>query len=217
MKRRIVTAVGMCLACSISFCLPQTAAGAIRVVAYNTFNNPNGSAEDAWFATVFSAIAAESVNGIAKRPDLVAVSEKAMRPAEAANLGADADALGEGKHIIYAGDFNMLGSSEGAWANTPAGCGPANAPPGRRPGRIFPSIPAISVPFRCGTRYNPMVHAGLATLRWQARRYRVACKRSPHTSVRERRCPTHGRTCQGGSVETVRDQGLTHAEDVAEV
>jgi hypothetical protein len=44
-------------------------------------------------------------------------SDKAARATEAANLRANADALGEGINIIYAGDFNMLGSSEGAWSN----------------------------------------------------------------------------------------------------
>ena len=41
-------------------------------------------------------------------------SDKTARATEAANLRANADALGDGVNIIYAGDFNMLGSSEGA-------------------------------------------------------------------------------------------------------
>lgn len=44
-------------------------------------------------------------------------ADKAERTVEAANLRSNADALGEGKHIIYSGDFNLLGSSEGAWTN----------------------------------------------------------------------------------------------------
>ncbi|MCP4611130.1 MAG: hypothetical protein GY845_20670 [Planctomycetes bacterium] len=61
------------------------------------------------------------------------VSDIAQRAAEVANLRNDADALGQGAQIIYAGDFNMTGSSEGAWMNLlAAGNGqasdPANAP-----------------------------------------------------------------------------------------
>ena len=38
-------------------------------------------------------------------------SDKGRRATEAANLRADADALGEGAQIIYAGDFNVHGTS----------------------------------------------------------------------------------------------------------
>lgn len=38
------------------------------------------------------------------------------RANEAGLMRADANALGDGQNIIYMGDFNMLGSSEGAWA-----------------------------------------------------------------------------------------------------
>lgn len=60
-------------------------------------------------------------------------SVKTIRTTEAANLRNDADALGQNAHIIYAGDFNITGSSEGAWINLLApGNGqafdPANAP-----------------------------------------------------------------------------------------
>lgn len=227
MPSKIAIASGVLLACFV--CLhAETQAGAaiIRVVAYNTYNNPDNATEDAWFETVFSAIAAETVNDLAKRPDVVAVSEtdtgssarlvsalnnvygvstysavisssdggsdrtgvlydsstlallgwadltdigihtitrahfrpagqtggdsefyvyaihlksgsassaKSARATEAANLRGDADALGQGAHIIYAGDFNMIGNSEGAWVNmTAAGSGqafdPAEAP-----------------------------------------------------------------------------------------
>ncbi len=181
----------------------------IRVAAYNTYNNPDDPTEDAWFSTIFSAIGNESVNGLARQLDILAVSEtdpgssarlvnilndlygantydvltssrvggdqtgivynsntltlidsiditdigthpilralflpvgytgtasefyvyaihlksgsstsaKTQRAIEAANLRSNADALGEGKNIIFAGDFNMLGSAEGAWMN----------------------------------------------------------------------------------------------------
>ena len=42
-------------------------------------------------------------------------ADKAARTVEAENLRSNADALGEDAHVIYAGDFNLVGSSEGAW------------------------------------------------------------------------------------------------------
>ena len=209
--RRI--ALWMFLVCFACLCNLQVATAAIRIVAYNTYNNPDDTTEDAWLSTVFSAIGDESVNGIAKRLDILAVSEtdtgssvrlvdilnnlygvtaynvvtsssvggdrtgivydsntlilldsnditdigthpilrthfrpvgyastasefyvyaihlksgsttsdKTQRALEAANLRSNADALGEGRHIIFTGDFNMLGSSEAAWTNMLAG------------------------------------------------------------------------------------------------
>jgi len=38
-------------------------------------------------------------------------------PRPALNLRANADALGEDVNVLYAGDFNLLGSSEVAWTN----------------------------------------------------------------------------------------------------
>lgn len=60
-------------------------------------------------------------------------SDIAQRATEATNLRNNADAIGQGAHIIYAGDLNLVGSSEGAWMNLlAAGNGqafdPANAP-----------------------------------------------------------------------------------------
>jgi len=184
-------------------------AGVLRIVAYNTYNNPDDTAEDAPFSTIFSAIGNESVGGIAKRIDVLALAETdtgssvrlagvlnglydtdayeivtsssvggdrtgvlydsstlalleaadlthigvhpilrarfrpvgvtgsgsdfcvyavhlkaglfesdiTTRAAEAVALRNDADALGKGANIIYAGDFNIFNSSEGAWVN----------------------------------------------------------------------------------------------------
>ena len=39
----------------------------------------------------------------------------AGRTAEVVNLYANADALSEGAQVIYAGDFNLHGSTEAAW------------------------------------------------------------------------------------------------------
>ena len=209
MKKLTGIGFGMFLACFACLYNPQATIAAIRVVAYNTCNNPDDVTEDAWFSTIFSAIGDELVNGMAKRLDILVVSEtdtgssarlvdilnnlygveaytavtsssvggdrtgvvydesavtlldhndltslgthpilrahfrpvgytspdsgfyvyavhltsgdsssaKATRASEAANLRGNADALGEGKYIIYAGDFNLLDSSEGAWMN----------------------------------------------------------------------------------------------------
>jgi len=213
----------------------STAGAAIRVVAYNCANRPNNTTQEDQFRTVFQAIGNESVNGIAKRLDILVMSEMdpssatslttilnnlynvntythdlssqvsgdrtgviydsstvtlvgnaadlttigthpilraqfrpagstaaneqfyvyaihlksgdttsdiALRATEATSLRNDADALGQGAHIIYAGDFNLTGSSEGAWTNLlAAGNGqafdPANAPGGWRDNAAF--------------------------------------------------------------------------------
>ena len=208
----------------------------LRIATYNTFNNPDDDTEDVWFTTIFEAIGNESVGGVAKRLDILAVAEtdagssarlvsvlnslygvstynvvtsspdpfdrtavvydsstvtllgsteltaglthhimraefrpaatggtadfyvyaihlksgaeasdKTTRAAEMELLRADADALGEGTNIIYAGDFNMDGSSEGAWSSmTAAGIGqgfdPADAPGEWRDNDAFLSL-----------------------------------------------------------------------------
>ena len=43
------------------------------------------------------------------------VATATTRASEAGIIRSDADALGDGENIIYVGDFNMFGSSEGAW------------------------------------------------------------------------------------------------------
>ena len=55
-------------------CVANTSA-TIRIVAYNTYNNPDNATEDAWFRTIFEAIGQESINGVAKRLDILIVSE----------------------------------------------------------------------------------------------------------------------------------------------
>lgn len=209
MKKLINIGLVVFLVCFVCLYTPQAAIAAIRIVAYNTENNPDNATEDAWFNTIFSAIGNESINGLSKRLDVLIVSEtdtkssarladilndlygvssyrvetsssiggdrtgivydsnlltlvdsnditnigtrpvlrahfrpvgyvstasefyvyaihlksgsntsdKTQRALEAANLRSDADKLGEGKHIIFAGDFNMHGSSEAAWTN----------------------------------------------------------------------------------------------------
>ena len=227
-KLRLISIGIICLV------LVSKAGAAIRVVAYNCANRPNTTAQESHFRTVIQAIENESVNGIAKRLDILVVSEMdgtsatsltgilnnlyglntytnvlsssvggdrtgviydtstlaltasndlttigthpilraqfrpvgstvtneqfyvyaihlksgptasdiAQRATEATNLRNDSDALGQGAHIIYAGDFNMTGSSEGAWTNMlAAGHGqavdPANAPGAWRDNAAF--------------------------------------------------------------------------------
>ena len=60
-------------------------------------------------------------------------SDQSRRQAEMSLIRANADALGDGPHVIVAGDWNMQSSSEGAWSvATSAGNAqlfdPANAP-----------------------------------------------------------------------------------------
>ena len=71
--------------------------------------------------------------------------EMNMREDEVNLIRDNADALGEGVNVIYAGDFNMRGSSEAAWANmTAAGPGQgsdlANAPGDWRDNPAFLSL-----------------------------------------------------------------------------
>lgn len=59
-------------------------------------------------------------------------SNEVRRNVEAQAVRANADALGEGAHIIYAGDFNIYSSNEAMWgALTRSGAGQAFDPLGR--------------------------------------------------------------------------------------
>ena len=182
----------------------------IRIVSYNCENRPNNATHDARFRTIFEAIGNESVNGLAKRLDILIMSEtdtdsvvrltnvlnnlynvttytpettssvggdrsgviydastvelvgtatelpdigtrpslrvqfrpvgstapnewfyiytahlksgngssqRQQRATETANIRSDADNLGQGIPIIYAGDFNLFSSAEQAWDN----------------------------------------------------------------------------------------------------
>ena len=66
---RLISIGFICLMCL------SNAGATIRVVAYNTQNRPNNATQDALFSTIFSAIGQEDVNGVAKRLDLLVVSE----------------------------------------------------------------------------------------------------------------------------------------------
>lgn len=58
--------------------------------------------------------------------------DRARRAVEAAQVRANADALGEGVHILYAGDLNLYTSAEAAWGVlTGSGNGQASDPAGR--------------------------------------------------------------------------------------
>jgi endonuclease/exonuclease/phosphatase family metal-dependent hydrolase len=57
--------------------LATAASAQLRVVSYNTLDKPTGSS-NTQLATIMSAIAAESRNGIAKRPDLLILQEQSV-------------------------------------------------------------------------------------------------------------------------------------------
>lgn len=82
--------IGLALLC------PLPASGQLRVVNYNTLDKPTTSADLALARTVFEAIAATPRNGIAKRPDIVALQEQLTLPAgvtTASRLAAELNSL----------------------------------------------------------------------------------------------------------------------------
>ena len=56
--------------------LAASAQAQLRVVSYNTLDKPFDTTDDAELRTIFSAIAATERNGIAKRPDVIALQEQ---------------------------------------------------------------------------------------------------------------------------------------------
>lgn len=46
-----------------------------RVAAWNTLNRPNNDEQQAWFRTVFQALGEETIDGVSRRLDVLAVSE----------------------------------------------------------------------------------------------------------------------------------------------
>jgi endonuclease/exonuclease/phosphatase family metal-dependent hydrolase len=68
--------VKVIIASAIFAAAAATAAAQVRVVSYNTLDGPNSSG-DLDFRTVFGAIATSPANGIAKRPDVIALQEQA--------------------------------------------------------------------------------------------------------------------------------------------
>jgi hypothetical protein len=59
----------------VALSVPIVAAGQVRVVDWNTLDGPNSSG-DLNFRTVFQAISTSPANGIAKRPDVIALQEQ---------------------------------------------------------------------------------------------------------------------------------------------
>lgn len=74
---------------------PPLANAQLRVVTYNTFNNPD-TGTDANYQTILSSIAGESINGIAKRIDILAVQEQSASPNTTGNLAAMLNGLHTG-------------------------------------------------------------------------------------------------------------------------
>lgn len=73
------------------------------------------------------------------------LANRTLRADEVNLLRANADALGDGVNVLYAGDFNMLGTSEPAWANMTAdgpgqGSDVADAPGNWRDEPLFQSL-----------------------------------------------------------------------------
>lgn len=65
------------IVCLLAVSLASASArGQLRVVTYNTLDKPADSTEDSQFNTIFTAIGTKSINGIAKRVDLLAVQEQ---------------------------------------------------------------------------------------------------------------------------------------------
>ncbi|MEM9351769.1 MAG: hypothetical protein AAGA92_02035 [Planctomycetota bacterium] len=69
----VVSTAFLILAVSVA---PSRLQAAIRVVSYNTLDNPTTSAENTDFQTIMEAIGIKSVNGVAKRVDVIAVQEQ---------------------------------------------------------------------------------------------------------------------------------------------
>ncbi len=65
-----------CLLLGVVSLLAGSAHGAIRVVSYNTLDNPTNAFEDGLVQTIFDAIGTKPTNGIAKRADIIAVQEQ---------------------------------------------------------------------------------------------------------------------------------------------
>ena len=58
-------------------CLVQGAVHAqLRIVSYNTLDNPRNATDDGYFNTIFDAISTKDTNGIAKRVDVMTVQEQ---------------------------------------------------------------------------------------------------------------------------------------------
>lgn len=103
-------------------------------------------------------------------------SDQARRNVEATTIRADADALGAGTHIIFAGDFNLKTSNEAAYQTMlSAGAGQARDPinrPGNWNGNasfkdIFTQAPAVSPPSGfVGGGINDRFDLQLQTYEW---------------------------------------------------
>ncbi|MEO0965518.1 MAG: hypothetical protein AAFY08_10390, partial [Planctomycetota bacterium] len=64
----------------VSLLTAVPASGQLRVVNYNTlFGGPANATEEALVSTIFDGIATQSRNGIAKRPDIIALQEQSFQ------------------------------------------------------------------------------------------------------------------------------------------
>lgn len=79
--KKLLRSIGIGFICLM---FASTADAAIRIVAYNFDNYPNNTTQEDHFRTIFEAIGNQSVNGIAKRLDILVVVE--MDPTSADTL-----------------------------------------------------------------------------------------------------------------------------------
>ncbi|QDV42286.1 Endonuclease/Exonuclease/phosphatase family protein [Stieleria neptunia] len=76
-SHRCATGWYFIVALVVSIWVPDTpAVGQLRICTFNTLSKPANATDDAQLRTIVSAIAGRSVNGIAKRPDIIALQEQ---------------------------------------------------------------------------------------------------------------------------------------------
>ena len=60
----------------LAICASQTANGQLRICSFNTLEKPFNASQETTLQTILSAIGSRPANGIAKRPDIVALQEQ---------------------------------------------------------------------------------------------------------------------------------------------
>lgn len=86
----------------------MSASAQLRIVNYNTLDKPVGLAEESQFQTIFAAIAAESVNGIARPVDILTLQEQQV--SSGVNTAVDIAAALNSLHGTTAYQALVIGS-----------------------------------------------------------------------------------------------------------
>ena len=95
MQRNFHRSILVCALLGALVPLQDAARAQLRIVTYNTLDKPSTSTDDDLFKTIFSAIGTKSVNGIAKRADIIAVQEQT-------DLGSStADRMANQLNLLY--------------------------------------------------------------------------------------------------------------------